>query len=416
MSVLPIIRLTTFLLCASYGLAQMPTPPAPPPPVAKPVRLPGEVQPTAPGTRRATAIPSLTLTPPIPQLFQLQYLSNGSIEVAGAVVLLSPGDVPNARKIAALVVGRALAARPSLSEVDVSVYNRAGYGGFGGPLPILTLSAPRDRLTDVAAWAAGGRYERAWEASSSPPLVPDDSIADKVREETINFFGSVGDKLQDAGKRTASLQSGQIQDGRLYGGNPRLPIAALTFDDAPHPMYEPLLLDLLRREKVKATFFVIGRNARAYPYFVRDMVQQGHEIGNHTYHHVRLPPLPLQAAVNEMSLTNGVLEGITKQPIRFFRPPGGDYTPQTLSAAQSLGLTTVFWTDDPGDFQNPGDNVLESRFDRKLRPGGIILLHDNAQETLNVFADFLKVARQRQLHLTTISGMLSGKPSASTGR
>ena len=378
------------------------------------LRLPGQTQPVAPGTRRAAPIPELALTPPMAQVLHLQYLSNGHIEVAGAVVLLQESEVPRARAFAQAVVTRALLARPSLSEVDVSVYNKTGYGGFGGPLPILTLSAPRPRLADVARWAAGGHYERAWEAQGSVPPTPpgNESIADKVREQTINFFGSVGETLQNAKKREASRAEGGIQDGLLYGGSVLNPVAALTFDDAPHPMYEPLLLDLLRRGNIKATFFVIGRNARAYPYFVRDMVQQGHEVGNHTYHHVRLPPLPLERVLSELSLTNQTLEGLTRQPVRYFRPPGGDYTPQTLSAARALGLTTVFWTDDPGDFQNPGDNLLETRFDRRLHPGGIVLLHDNAQETLSVFDAFMAFAKRRGVRLTTVSGLLAGKRPA----
>ncbi|AWN24384.1 polysaccharide deacetylase family protein [Deinococcus irradiatisoli] len=369
------------------------------------------MQPIAPGTRRARPIPELTLVPPMPQVRRIQYLSNGHIEVAGAVVLLSAAEVPQARKLAATVVSRALLARPSLNEVDVSVYNKAGYGGFGGPLPILTLSAPRARLQDVAAWAAGGRYERAWEAQgSAPPTVGSgDSIADKVLERTINFFGDVNQRLEDGRLRAASRAAGGLQDGLLYGGSALRPVAALTFDDAPHPMFEPLLLDLLRRGQVKATFFVIGRNARAYPYFVRDMVQQGHEVGNHTYHHVRLPPLPLSQAITELDLTNQVLRSITGQPVKYFRPPGGDYTPQTLDAARALGLSTVFWTDDPADFQNPGDTVLESRFDSKLHPGGIVLLHDNAQQTLDVFGSFLAFAKKRGVTLTSIGEMLAGK-------
>ena len=124
------------------------------------LRLPGQTQPVAPGTRCAAPIPELALTPPMAQVLHLQYLSNGHIEVAGAVVLLQESEVPRARAFAQAVVTRALLARPSLSEVDVSVYNKAGYGGFGGPLPILTLSAPRPRLADVARWAAGGHYEQ----------------------------------------------------------------------------------------------------------------------------------------------------------------------------------------------------------------------------------------------------------------
>ncbi len=401
------------LLGSTLALAQTPTPLVP----ARPLQLPGETQPIAPGTRRAPPIPELTLTPPMPQVRRIQYLSNGHIEVAGVVVLLLPGKAAQARKLAATAAARTLLARPSLSEVDVSVYNKSGYGGFGGPLPVLTLSAPRARLQDVAAWAAGGRYERAWEALGSVAPTPGvrDGVADKVLERTINFFGDVGQRLQDGQLRAASRAAGGLQNGLLYGGNALRPVAALTFDDAPHPMFEPLLLDLLRRGQVRATFFVIGRNARAYPYFVRDMVEQGHEVGNHTYHHVRLPPLPLSSAMSELSLTNEVLRGITGQPVKYFRPPGGDYTPQTLDAARALGLSTVFWTDDPADFQNPGDVVLENRFDRKLRPGGIVLLHDNAQQTLSVFGEFLAYAKKRGVTLTSVSEMLGGKRAAGLG-
>lgn len=417
--------LSPALLCLTLAQAQMPTPvPAVPLPNLLPaaphvrlLRLPGEVQPIAPGTRRAPPIPKLTLDPPMPQVRQIQYLSNGHIEVASAVLFLLPGEVAQARKLAATAAARVLGARPSLAEVDVSVYNKTGYGGFGGPLPVLTLSAPRARLQEVAAWAAGGTYERAWEALGSipPNLGNEGRIADRVREQTINFFGDVNQTLSDARTRTASRAKGGIQDGLLYGGSVLRPLAALTFDDAPHPMYEPLLLDLLRRHQVRATFFVIGRNARAYPYFVRDMVRQGHEIANHTYHHVRLPALALTAAITELSLTNQTLRGLTGQTVKYFRPPGGDYTPQTLDAARALGLTTVFWTDDPADFQNPGDKVLETRFNRKLRPGGIVLLHDNAQQTLNVFGDFLAYARKRGVALTTVSGLLSSKPASPLG-
>jgi len=350
----------------------------------------------------------------MPQVHQIQYLSNGHIEVASATVLLQPGEVPQARNLAATVAARALATRPSLSEVDVSVYHKLGYGGFGGPLPILTLSVPRNRLSDVTRWAAGGHYDRVWEAFGSVPPGPgkSESIIDKVREKTINFYGTITEKLQDAHTRSASHVLG-IQDGLLYGASPLVPVAALTFDDAPHPMYEPLLFDLLRRGQVNATFFVIGRNARAYPYFVRDMVQQGHEVANHTYHHVRLPASSLSDVINEINLTNGMLRSLTGQPVKFFRPPGGDYTPATLSAARGLGLTTVFWTDDPADFQNPGDEVLETRFDRRLHPGGIVLLHDNAQQTLSVFEDFLMFAKKRGVNLTTVSGLLAEQSSLS---
>ncbi len=245
---------------------------------------------------------------------------------------------------------------------------------------------------------------------STTPATPPLREPDRVRELTVNFLGSVADKAADAVHHTTAKVLGGVQGGLLYHGSSRESLAALTFDDAPHPMYEPLVLDTLRRAGVHATFFVIGRNARAYPYFIRDMAEQGHEIGNHTFHHVRLPPLTPTDVKQELTLTDQTLQGITGKPVRYFRPPGGDYTPATLRAAEGLGLTTVFWTDDPGDFQNPGVNVLLERYTRTLRRGGVVLLHDNAPEMLQVLPMFLRIADARNITLDTVGVLV--KPGA----
>jgi peptidoglycan/xylan/chitin deacetylase (PgdA/CDA1 family) len=379
-------------------------------PATIPAAPPGQTQPVAPGTLPAPRLPLLVLTPAIPEVRKVEYLGNGHIEVAGAVVTLTPADRPRARALAGYVARRVLAAREGLNEVDISVYDRAGYGGFGGPLPLLTASVPRDRLDDFLEWSAGkGSYERAW-VSSMPGATPS-RRPDQVRELTVNFLGTLADQAADAVHHATAKVLGGVQGGLLYHGSAQSPLSALTFDDAPHPMYEPLLLDVLRRENVHATFFVIGRNARAYPYFVKDMVDQGHEVGNHTYHHVRLPLLPMADALQELKSASQTIESITGRPVRYFRPPGGDYTPATLRAAESLGLTTVFWTDDPGDFQNPGVNVLLERYTRTLRRGGIVLLHDNAPEMLQVMPTLLRLAQARRIDLDTV-GVLVGQPEA----
>jgi len=371
--------------------------------------VPGQVQPVAPGTLAAPRIPQLTLDPSMPEVQKVEYLSNGHIEVAGAVVTLEQPEQSRARAMAGAVARRVLAARAQLDEVDVSVYDKGTYGGFGGPSPLLTASVPRDRLNDFLAWTAGqGTYERAW--VSTTPATPPLREPDRVRELTVNFLGSVADKAADAVHHTTAKVLGGVQGGLLYHGSSRESLAALTFDDAPHPMYEPLVLDTLRRAGVHATFFVIGRNARAYPYFIRDMAEQGHEIGNHTFHHVRLPPLTPTDVKQELTLTDQTLQGITGKPVRYFRPPGGDYTPATLRAAEGLGLTTVFWTDDPGDFQNPGVNVLLERYTRTLRRGGVVLLHDNAPEMLQVLPMFLRIADARNITLDTVGVLV--KPGA----
>ena len=155
-----------------------------------------------------------------------------------------------------------------------------------------------------------------------------------------------------------------------------------------------------------ATFFCIGRNARAYPFLISDMVEGGHEVANHTYHHLRLPGLARPVVHEELELGKTVLEGISGETVRLFRPPGGDYSTETLEVARDLGLVTTFWTDDPGDFNNPGEATIQSRLIDHLRPGGIVLLHDNVQETIDILPAFLEVARNQGFRIGTASQLL----------
>ncbi|MGQ9735460.1 MAG: polysaccharide deacetylase family protein [Thermaceae bacterium] len=192
----------------------------------------------------------------------------------------------------------------------------------------------------------------------------------------------------------------------MYRGDPETNRVALTFDDAPHPLFTPLLLDTLARLRLKATFFVIGRNAVAYPYFVRDLVKAGHELGNHTFHHLRLPELPPEQIREEIAACSEALLALTGEHVRYFRPPGGRYSREVLRIARELGLTTVFWTNDPGDYQSLPDPALKARLFRRLRPGGIILLHDNVVGTLGILPSLSQLAQTRGLSLGTVSHLV----------
>jgi peptidoglycan-N-acetylglucosamine deacetylase len=303
-----------------------------------------------------------------------------------------------------VTVSLAFKARPSLTEVDVSVYNASGYDGFGGPAPRFTASVPRVRLEEFLKLelSAVAAYDRLW---VNPNLMPQGARRKPQEDYGMKspvYYGPPDELRGQQVKQLSAQLSGGVRGGLYFHGNPNVPMAALSFDDAPHPLFEPLLLDTLRRSGVKATFFCIGRNTAVYPYFVRDMVQAGHEVGNHTFHHVRLPPLSAGDVRDELEACNRVLQSITGRLVRYFRPPGGDYSKATLRIASSLGLTTTFWTDDPADFDNPGDAVLESRLTRKLRAGGIVLLHDNVLQSIEVLPAFLSVAKKRQIGLTTV--------------
>jgi peptidoglycan/xylan/chitin deacetylase (PgdA/CDA1 family) len=324
----------------------------------------------------------------MPEVLKVEYASNGYLEVAHALALLPDAGLKpeHALRLAQQIAARALEARASLDEVDLSLYRRTGYGGIGGPLPYFTASVPKARLAEFLSLQPQSldHYDRLWLNPTNPLYGPPHSGG-----------GSLS-----------------ARPGLSVSHNPDHPMAALTFDDAPHPLYTPLLLDILRRSGVRATFFCIGRNALAYPYFVRDMVREGHEVGNHTFHHLRLNRLDEAGIRNELALTNTVLQNITGEGVRYFRPPGGRYSPTVLKVAQELGLRMVFWTDDPADFDNLGTSHLESRLLRRLRPGGIVLLHDNVLQSIEVLPGFLEEARQRGIRMVSAGELLRGEARA----
>lgn len=330
----------------------------------------GEVQLVAPGTRPAPVIPTLKLLPPLPQIRAVEVMNNSFIRAAHALVLVSHQEAQHSLvALVTRVTAAAYRADPGLAEVDVSIYRAGDYGGFGGPLPLLTLSVPVSRRTTYGAELKAGSYDRMWlnpaVAAPAPELTPLDEL-----ERLPAFAGTRAELLAEQLEQSLGLVRGGVRGGKLFRGSPQKRQVALTFDDVPHPMYFPLLLDLLRREKAHATFFIIGRNAEAYPYFIRDLVQGSHEVANYTFHHLRLPGLSAARVTAELKTTNDLITHISGQPVQYFRPPGGRYSAQTLKIAGDLGLTTVFWTDDPGDFQNPGVETVETCFARQLRPGG----------------------------------------------
>jgi peptidoglycan/xylan/chitin deacetylase (PgdA/CDA1 family) len=196
-------------------------------------------------------------------------------------------------------------------------------------------------------------------------------------------------------------RSGEVLP-KLIRGNKKEKLLALTFDDGPHPLYTERLLALLREEHVPATFFVIGKMVRKYPELVRDISMDGNLVGNHTYSHVTLTNLSFDEMMTEYQADNDIIERTIGKPVHFCRPPGGDYNRDVIRAASETGMTTVLWTDDPGDYANPGTNVIEKRLLKKISNGGIILLHDGIEQTMEVLPQLIQYARDKGYKFVTV--------------
>ena len=102
---------------------------------------------------------------------------------------------------------------------------------------------------------------------------------------------------------------------------------------------------------------------------------------------------------------SNVIKHMTGKSPRYCRPPGGDFSKTTVQLAASLGITTVFWTDDPGDYANPGDQILLNRVTKSLKPGAIVLIHDGSQNTLDTLTEFIKIARSKGFTFVSLSGL-----------
>ena len=374
----------------------------------------GSVQPIPPGYRKRADLPTLTLTPALPGVRKVEYLSNGFIEVTHVLIMVPATSNRSALalRLAQRAVAGTFTARPELAEIDVSVYVSGQYAGFGGPPPVFTASVPILRQSAFAQLQIRTlpSYDRAWLASFTLPIDISPAKTYEGPEVASTYVDPAKQvQIQRLAQALSAVGGSSLDNSVFYHGNPAGTQIALTFDDGVHPMYEPLILDVLRRTGAKATFFIVGRNALAYPYFVRDIAAQGHEVANHTYHHVRLPRLSDSQIRQELTSTDALLGRLTGQDIRFFRPPGGRFSARVLAGAKREGLTTAMWTDDPGDFNNIGRVKVENRLLSHIRPGGIVLLHENVPDTISVMTDFINDARASGYQLTTLAQMAGPK-------
>ena len=172
----------------------------------------------------------------------------------------------------------------------------------------------------------------------------------------------------------------------IYLGNPDKKTVYITFDEGYENGYTPEILDTLKKEDAKALFFVTGPYVKSHPELVKRMLDEGHQVGNHTINHPSLPELDSTGIEKEV---NGLAEEyyrISGRKFKYFRPPKGEYSERTLAALKQLGYKTVFWSFAYMDFdtkkQMGKDHAYKMVMDN-LHNGAVILLHavssDNAR-------------------------------------
>ncbi len=163
------------------------------------------------------------------------------------------------------------------------------------------------------------------------------------------------------------------------------PIAALTFDDGPHPDTTPHLLDILDKHQVRATFFMLGEPAQRYPEIVREVAQAGHAIGNHSWDH---PSFPLITGQERLSQIRRCAQALSPYGQRLFRPPYGHQSKASRFAALWSGYQVVTWSLVAYDWLDRDADWILDLIMNQIQPGSIILLHDALYHTVEArYAD-----------------------------
>jgi peptidoglycan-N-acetylglucosamine deacetylase len=175
----------------------------------------------------------------------------------------------------------------------------------------------------------------------------------------------------------AESPASQLFGPTLVSGPANAHVVALTFDDGPNPPYTNEILQLLERENVHATFFVVGQAVNAYPQTVRREVRDGDAVGNHTWNHAHLIVLDATQIDRSLQRTDAAVEKAAGVKPAFMRPPFGARDWLVLQEARRLGYVPVMWSVPLArDWDNPAPQTIARRILRYTRNGSIIVLHD----------------------------------------
>ncbi|MEU0392018.1 polysaccharide deacetylase family protein [Streptomyces sp. NPDC006208] len=190
---------------------------------------------------------------------------------------------------------------------------------------------------------------------------------------------------------------------------------ALTFDAGPGKD-TPELLDLLKKEKVPATFFLLGKNhVLKHPDVVRRMAAEGHEVANHTWTHRRLDQLSKDEIREELGRTQDAIADITGDKPRLMRPPQGRINDDVTAVSEELGLSQVLWSATAKDFSTTDSALIRKRIVDQAGRDGIILLHDIYDGTVPAVPGIIAELKKRGYTFVTVPQLLlPGAPEPGT--
>ncbi|HHT7013480.1 polysaccharide deacetylase family protein [Bacillus cereus group sp. BfR-BA-01361] len=211
--------------------------------------------------------------------------------------------------------------------------------------------------------------------------------------------------------RTAYEKTGKV----IWEVNTKKKIVALTFDDGPHPIFTPQILDILAKYNAKATFFVAGNKVKRFPVILKRQVKEGHEIANHTYNHIYDKNITAAKLTSELNQTDAIIKRITGYKPTLYRPVVGLHNNLIINTAIQNGKLVILWSwhQDPQDWRSPAANKISRYITKGVKPGNIILLHDwngsefsKISQTVDALESIMKYLNNNGYKCVTVSELL----------
>ena len=191
---------------------------------------------------------------------------------------------------------------------------------------------------------------------------------------------------------------------------------ALTFDDGPSP-FDDRLLQILKDNDAKATFFLIGNKVAANPAGAKRIADAGMEIGSHTWEHPNMATLPMDDIAAQFSKANDAITAATGRAPTLYRPAGGLSTDAVRQTASTFGLAEILWDVIPFDWANDSNTAAtRSLLMTQIKPGSVVLFHDTYSSTVDLVYQFIPVLKANGYRMVTVSELLGSRtPGSSYG-
>lgn len=182
---------------------------------------------------------------------------------------------------------------------------------------------------------------------------------------------------------------------------------SITFDCAWGADDIPSILETLKKENIKATFFMVGQWAEKFPDAVRLIAQDGHDIANHGYSHLRMSSIGKEKCKSEIELCNQKLEEISGVKVNLFRPPYGDYNNTVIDTSNELGCYPIQWNVDSLDWKKEmSKKAILDRILKRTKSGSIILFHNDTQYTSQLLPKIITDLKAKGLGFVPVSELI----------